>query len=561
MRKLPLCIPGLVILTCVLAFHPSYSRETIVKSRATPKLLLLVVFDQLRGDYLQRWSELYGENGFKKLMQEGRWYSNCHYPYSMTVTGAGHATLGTGCTPAQHGIVENDWYDRSTRTEAYCASMYDRYKMIPEGARSKAGKDSGGAPDRLMVPALGDVVKAATSNKGKVIGISMKDRGGVLPTGKKADICYWYDNNEGAFVTSSFYTDRLPSYMQQFNQQKYADKWFGRNWERLRTDIDYEKYSGPDDQTGEGTGTSQGRVFPHSMTGGLSKPGSKFYDAVYNSPFGNDLTWAAAKVVIENEQLGMDDETDYLAISFSSNDAVGHIWGPDSQEILDITLRSDRLIAEMIGYLDERVGKDNYVLALSSDHGVCPIPEIQQKLGLKPGRVEVKLTLKELETYLARKYPVNGKWIDAATGAGLYINHQSLKHAGIEKKQMETEIAAWFKSKDYVKEVFTRTEIMSTAPLEGFGEPIRLCFHAERSGDVFPVLQPYWFLSTYKTGTTHGSPHEYDTHVPLLFYGSKVNAGVSRERVSPQLAAVGLAATIGGKLEHSTVQIPGDLFK
>lgn len=561
MRVSPPWFVTLGLLLCVATLQLSSSDGSAKGVQAPPKLLVLVVFDQLRGDYLQRWSDLFGNHGFKRLMQQGRWYTDCHYPYSMTVTGAGHATLGTGCVPAQHGIVENDWYDRSIGASVYCATMGDRYRMIPAGSRSKAGKDAGGSPDRLLVPALGDLVKQVTNNQGKVIGISLKDRGGVLPTGKKADICYWYDNNTASFVTSDYYTDKLPDYMQKFNQTKYADRWFGRNWERFRTDIDYEKYSGVDDQPGEGTGVSQGRVFPHAMTGGLSQPGPKYYDAVYSSPFGNELTWAAAKVIIENEKLGSDTATDYLVVSYSSNDSVGHIWGPDSHEVLDITLRSDRLMADMLEYLDEKVGKGNYVLALSSDHGVSPLPEMQQKQGLKPGRLDVELTLKELEGYLTRLQPVKGRWIEAVSGAGLYLNRNTMKQAGVEQKQIEDEVAAWFKSKDYVQEVWTRTEMMSPDALKGFGEQIKLCFHPEKSGDIFPVLKPYWFLGKYKTGTTHGTPHEYDTHVPLLFLGEQINPGVSQERVSPQLAAVGLAATLGSKLQHSNVSVPVDLIR
>ncbi|HMO37508.1 MAG TPA: alkaline phosphatase family protein, partial [Gemmatales bacterium] len=193
------------------------ARSIEARQGKVPKLLILVVFDQLRGDFVSKWSELFGTTGFNRLKEQGAWFSNCHYPYSMTVTGAGHATMGTGCLPSQHGIVENDWYERTLPGEVYCAPFGDRYRMIPEGAKSKSGKSQGGAPDRLLVPTVGDYVKTSTQGQGKVIGLSMKDRGGVLPAGKKADICYWFDGSTGAFVTSNRYTDALPSYMQAFN--------------------------------------------------------------------------------------------------------------------------------------------------------------------------------------------------------------------------------------------------------------------------------------------------------------------------------------------------------
>lgn len=526
-----------------------------------PKLLVLVVFDQMRGDYLSRWEKLFGSDGFNKLTTEGAWFTNCHYPYSMTVTGAGHATLGTGCIPAQHGIIENDWLDRATGANAYCATQGKRYTMIPVGSKSKSGDGEGGSPGRLMVPALGNYVKTATNSKGKVIGLSMKDRGGVLPTGAKADICYWYDDTVGAFVTSNYYVDKLPDYMAQFNEKKMADQWFDKDWTRYRADINYADFSGPDDVAGEGTGYKQGRVFPHRMTGGDEKPGAKYYDALYTSPMGNDLTWEAAKVVLENEKLGQHDQTDYFVVSYSSNDSIGHVWGPDSQEVLDVTLRADKIIAEMISYLDARVGRANYVLALSADHGICPIPEMAKLQGHEGGRVDAAKTVLELELYLKGKYQTTGRWIEAVSGAGVYLKHQTVKQAGLSQEEAEKVIADWFMTKPYAGEVLTRTQMLSNEPLSDKGKMVKKCFVAERSGDVMPVFKPYWFLSKYTTGTTHGSPNEYDTYVPLVFFGGNIAPGKRTERVSPQLASVGLAHAIGQKVKDSNVTVPEGLFK
>jgi predicted AlkP superfamily pyrophosphatase or phosphodiesterase len=526
-----------------------------------PKLLVLVVFDQMRGDYLARWSSLYGNDGFNKLIREGASFTNCHYPYSMTVTGAGHATLGTGCVPAQHGIVENDWYDRSIPAGVYCATYGDRYGMVPRGAKSKSGAAAGGAPVRLLVPALGDYVKAATSNRGKVIGISLKDRGGVLPTGTKADFCFWYDNNAGAFVSSTYYADSLPRYMTEFNKSRFADQWFNKPWTRFRTDINYATYSSEDDASGEGNGEKQGRTFPHPMTGGVKKPGTKFYDAVYTSPFGNDLTWAAAKVVIENEKLGQDANTDYLVVSYSSNDSVGHAYGPDSQEVLDISLRSDMIVAEMIAHLDAKVGRQNYVLALSSDHGICPNPEIARAAGHQAARIDPKLEVVELEFTLKVKYKTTVKWIEAIHGAGVYLNRQAIRQSGLTPQQAEDVVAQWFLSRPYAQEVYTRSQIMSDSTLPVMGQMVRNCFHPDRSGDVMPILKPYHFISKYTTGTTHGSPNEYDTHVPLVFFGGNVVPGKHTEKVSPQLAAVVLGQAIGQTLRDSQVKAPGGLLK
>ena len=550
------------LFVCLIAWWASHlSTTSIVSPDHHPKLLVLVVFDQMRGDFLERWSSLYGPDGFNKLTSEGAWFTNCHYPYSMTVTGAGHATLGTGCLPSQHGIIENDWHDRTTGKNAYCATWGNRYRMVPDGAKSKSGKADGGAPNRLLEPALGDIVKEATSGKGKVIGISLKDRGGVLPTGMKADVCYWYDNNTGAFVTSDYYVGTLPACMKAFNKQKLADKWFGSAWSRFRTDLNYADYSGPDDVSGEGTGIKQGRTFPHPMTGGEDQPGSRFYDAVYTSPFGNDMTWAAARAILEHEKLGRGNHTDYLVISFSSNDAVGHVWGPDSQEVLDISLRSDLIMADMIRYLDAHVGRDRYLLALSSDHGICPLPEAASAKGQNAGRIDPVKEVLALELHLAAKFGFTGKWIEAISGAGLYLNDRTIKAAGRTYSDIEAEVAAWFSQRPYVQEVCTRSQMLHATGLSPLAQLNKNSFHPARSGDVMPLLKPYWFISKYTTGMTHGSPNNYDTHVPLLFFGSSVKPGKLNQKVSPQLAAVILAHSIDQKMPHARIEFVPEVFK
>ncbi len=533
----------------------------LAQSRNPPRLIVLVVFDQMRGDFLARWSSWYSSIGFNKLTSEGAWFTNCHYPYSMTVTGAGHATLGTGCTPAQHGIVENDWYDRSSGKTVYCATLGDRYRMVPEGSKSKTGKEGGGAPDRMLAPSLGELVKQTTKNQGKVIGISLKDRGALLPTGRKADICYWFDDNTGDFVTSNYYVDTLPAYMVKFNARKQANGWFNQDWVRIRKDISYDQLVGPDDVQGEGTGQKQGRIFPHPLTGGLATFGKEFYNAVYNSPMGNDLTWSAAQVVIDNEHLGKDAHTDYLVISYSSNDSVGHTWGPDSQEVLDTTLRSDVIMAEMIQFLDVKVGRENYILALSADHGICPLPEIARMQGHEARRVDPTKEVTHIEAHLTMKFGLFGRWIEGVSGAGLYLNYNTIKRAGKSRAEVESALAEWLLKQPYTLHVYTRSQMLSGAVLDRFGHMVKACFHPERSGDVMPVLKPYHFLSKYQTGTTHGSPHEYDTHVPLVVFGGGILHQKRDDLVSPQLAAVILAHTLGQAIPQSQVAVPEGLFK
>ena len=230
-------------------------------------------------------------------------------------------------------------------------------------------------------------MKAATSNRSRVVALSLKDRSAVLPAGRRPDACYWFDSKTGDCVTSTYYRERPHAWVDEFNRARPVDRFFGKDWERFRTDIDYVKHSGPDDVAGEGTGIAQGRTFPHPMTGGLKQPGRAYYEALANSPFGNDVLLDVAKLAVEREELGKRDDPDFLSISLSSNDLVGHTWGPDSQEVLDITLRSDRQLTEFLGFLDEQVGKGKYLLAITSDHGVCPLPELASAAGKDAGRI------------------------------------------------------------------------------------------------------------------------------------------------------------------------------
>jgi predicted AlkP superfamily pyrophosphatase or phosphodiesterase len=532
---------------------PLVAGETMAPSDA-PRLLVLVVFDQFRGDYLTRWQELFSPDGFNTLTRDGAWFTNCHYPYANTVTGPGHATLGTGCTPSQHGIIGNDWYDRSVSGMVYCASLGDRYRAVPTVGKKPP---AGGCPERLLVPTLGDVVKKATRSRGKVIGISLKDRGAVLATGRGADLCLWLDTASGNFITSEYYTGRLPSYMGRLNNRKLADRWFDLAWDRLRDDISYVQYSGVDDSRNEGTGIKQGRVFPHPMSGGEKKKGAKFYEAVYTSPFGNDLLWDAAKTVIQSEELGRRNTTDYLVVSFSSNDAVGHTWGPDSQEVLDVTLRSDLIVGEMIRHLDERVGRQHYVLALSADHGVCPLPE----LASRGSRVDTTDIGKKLEAHLSGKFGPVGKWIEAQSAGAVYLKRSTIKASGRPQAVVENAVAAWFRDQPHIQSVYTRTQLVSRDALDATGQQVKASFRSERSGDVFPIVKPYSLLGKGHTGTTHGSPHPYDTHVPLVIFGKGVVPGKRNELSSPQLAAVILAQAIGQKMPNSNVQMPANLFE
>jgi len=363
-----ICRQGLSLLfaACFLGFS---SAQAIAADPDQPKLVVLVYFDQLRGDYLSRWKDQFQDGGFRRLTGEGAWFTNCHYPYGYTVTGAGHASVATGCPPVLHGVVGNDWFDRAAGKSVNCVGA-DRYEQIPPKTvvdpddTTKKVSGGGVSPERLLRPTIADVLKKGTNQRGIVVSISGKNRGAALPAGQHPDAAYWMDSGTGQFVTSTYYRDVPHAWVVDFNRSKPADRWKGKTWERLRPDLDYTKLSGPDDMAGESKGAAgQGRTFPHPFepTDGKTKPA--YYSAVYSSPFGNELVLELAERAIVAERLGTDEIPDLLSLSFSSNDAVGHAWGPDSQEVLDVTLRADRIVSRLLSVLDQQVGKGRYVLA------------------------------------------------------------------------------------------------------------------------------------------------------------------------------------------------------
>ena len=356
------------------------------------RLAVLVVFDQLRGDYLERWRPLWGEGGFRRLQADGAWFTNCHYPFACTETGPGHATLATGRSPESHGIVGNYWYDRRAAAEVYCVAGTRPYQGVPAGA---AG-DGASTPERLLGPTIGDALRDATGGRGRIIALGLKDRSAVFLAGRRPDACYWFDHWTGGFMTSTYYRDGPHPWVAEFNRGRPADRWFGHDWTRLRPDLDYAAHSGPDDGPGEATGWMQGRTFPHPTTGGLNRlaggryDNRDYYGALATSPFANELLLELAKRAIDAERLGADDVPDLLGLGLSATDPIGHSWGPDSQEVLDAVLRADRLLADLLAHLDARVGAGRYLVVLTSDHGVCPLPEVARARGRDAGRVPAK---------------------------------------------------------------------------------------------------------------------------------------------------------------------------
>lgn len=543
----------------------SFSASGSVKS-PRPKLAVILVFDQLRGDYLERWKDHYGEGGLKRLMADGAWFTNCHYPYSDTLTAAGHASLATGSTPSRHGIVANDWYDR-VKGDMTTSVEDERCQITPLPAK----KQPGASPWRRREETIGDVLMK-THKMGKVASLSIKDRSAIMLAAVRAQICYWFSTEQGSFVTSTHYRDQPHRWVMAFNKTRPADRWAQEFWLPLMPNLDYAKYTGPV-VGAQGIGYLQGDAFPHPFFLAKEKSDQDYYNAVTNSPMGNELLLEFAKTCMESEKLGQGADTDLFCLSFSSNDLVGHCWGPDSPEVLDVTLRTDRLVKDLLDYLDAKVGRGQYVLAMSADHGVCPIPEVSAKLGKDAGRIAPDalktLALEALQATYAKDQP-KLPWLEAVYGPWLYLNRATLKEAKITAAQAEKTVADTLAKAPHVLAAYTRTQILDA---ELKADPLltrlRLTFDADRSGDVVVLPRPYSIISGSITApkaaayrTTHGSPHDYDTHVPLIVIGPNIRPGVHHERTMPQALAAILATALDLPLPAGSIaKVPAGTFR
>ncbi len=366
----------------------------------------------------------------------------------------------------------------------------------------------------------------------------------------RAHFVYWFSANPGGFGTSTYYKDTLHAWVKDFNKQAPQDQWFGKDWTTFRPDLESDKANGFNDPMLGGSGYGQGKTFPHAMKGGLDKVGKKFYEAVTISPYGNELLLALAKKAILAEKMGQGDETDLLTLSFSSNDLIGHCWGPDSREVMDVTLRSDVIVKELLDFLDANVGKGQYILALSADHGVCPIPEVAKLQGKDAGRVSADGLRKGGEDYLQASFAKDNKklpWIEKMSGSWFYFNRGVIREQGLSSSQVESALADWLVKQQGVQAAFTRSQVEGKPKLsDPTTEMVRLSFHPEVSGDVKVLLKPYHQFTidlvkspAYATG--HGSPYPYDTHVPLLVFGTGVHPGIHKERITPQAMATIMA--------------------
>lgn len=493
-----------------------------------PKLVVGIVIDQMRYDFLYRYYNDYSDRGFKRLMNDGFACQNNNYHYATTYTGPGHAAIYTGSIPAINGIVGNEWYELSGKM-MYVA---EDSTVTSVGTNTKSGQMS---PRNMLTSTITDQLRLSNNFQSKVIGVAMKDRGAILPTGHTANAAYWYEWETGKWITSSFYTKKLPAWAESFNNSGRAKELVNTTWQTLKP-IETYKASETDNQPYERPLTGEKNpTFPHKISS---------FNTLGHTPFGNTLTKEFALEAFRKENLGKGNFTDFLCVSFSSPDVGGHAFGPFSIETQDMYVRLDLEIADMLETFDKELGKGNYLVFLTADHGVADIPAFSKKNNIPAGNNPKGYHLQLANDALKKKFG-EGNWIKYMENEQLYLNHELLKQKNIPIKQVYDEIRYTFLPQ---KEVYTvvnlwDNEIDKTLP-NYYASLVKNIYHPKRSGDILIIMKPNWLDGFEKGGTSHGTPYAYDTHVPLLWYGWGINKGETYRRTH----IADIAATLASML-------------
>jgi predicted AlkP superfamily pyrophosphatase or phosphodiesterase len=547
----PLLLSLLLVVAAAAQRRPAAARPDAA-ANARPRLVLLIVIDQFRYDYLERFGDLFISGGLRRLLRDGASWTNADYDHAPTYTAPGHAALMTGTWGAENGIVANEWYDRTAGKRI--TSVTD------DAARTLGDASAPYSPRLLLASTLGDELRLATNDRAKVIGISVKPRSAILPVGRHASAAYWFSTQTGRMVSSSYYFNELPAWVARFNDARPADKFFGARWERLLPEAEYLRRAGPDAPPWEDmTRIPDTNTFPHTVTGGASAPGKEFYNALDYTPFTSDLLLDFAAEAIAHEQLGADDDTDFLSVSFSANDYVGHRFGPYSQEVMDVTLRVDRQIARLLAEVERRVGLRHTLVVLSADHGVAPIPAQAVAVSLPGRRVQRDEVLQAIRAAIATRYRRGGDadkqtdYVQSFINGQVYFNLPALRRDGVARTEIERVACEAVEQLPGVARCFTRAQMEAGAigPGDAVARRVLHGFNAQRSGDALVVYAPFAIQvapsdppSDPPSNATHGAPYSYDTHVPVIIMGRGVRAGRYSQAATPADIAPTLATLL-----------------
>ena len=497
-----------------------------------PRLVLVLSVDQMRFDYLTRFKPLF-RGGFRMMWERGAIFSNAHQNYACSETGPGHSVILTGRYPSHSGIVANTWYDTVSRG---WVNVVDDPVHAPVG-----GTGRGASPGNLLGFTVGDVLKKM-SPASKVVGVSLKDRSAVLLAGRRGDAAYWWESAHGGFITSTYYASAAPSWLAAFNHRHYPDRYAGKSWARLLPDeAVYLRYAGADAIVGEYD--NKDTTFPHALRG---PPSPAFYESFRRTPFADEMTLAVASEAMAAHDLGTDEATDILAVGFSATDAIGHTYGPGSQEAMDQVLRLDQTIERLFAEAERRAGPGRLLVVLSADHGSMPLAETLQAQGIDARRADPAVLVKAVEGALAERFRSADGIVAASDPPNFYLDLDRIRGRGLQRTDVEATIEKALLATGLVHAVYTHARLLGNASDE---EPyislFRNSFFQPRSPHIMPLLKEYVYLDHYPGGTGHGTAHEYDRHVPVVFMGPGITPGTYDAPVGPEHIAPTLGALLG----------------
>jgi predicted AlkP superfamily pyrophosphatase or phosphodiesterase len=504
----------------------------VIFPQSGPKLIVGIVVDQMRFDYLYRFRNNYTDSGFKKIMNDGANFTYAHLNYVPSNTAPGHATIYTGTTPFFHGIIGNDWYNRDSGKHIYCTDD-NRYKGL-------GGKDKM-SPLNLLSTTITDQLKLSNNSMSKVIALSIKDRGAILPGGRLADAAYWYNAENGNFMSSSYYMNDLPDWVKEFNNKKLPSKYSAMDWS-LSKPLDSYRSSFPDDSKMEPDLFKEGRSsFPHSLKN-INETDK--LELLKSTPYGNQLLLDFAEAVLNNEKLGQNNVTDFLTISFSSTDYIGHKYGPNSVEIQDTYIKLDQQISDLLNILDGKLGKGNYVLFLTADHGSAEIPElVNTKI---EQTISTKAISKSVKDFLIANYGTDKIFSDFSNKQ-IFLNNSIIREMKLNINEVRNKIAQHLKENfNYTLIIFTRDDLAGKISGRNENNFLLNGFNPVRSGDILIEFNPVSYFNLNGTDrATHGTAYSYDTHIPLLFYGW----GIKKQEINNPVYTIDIAPTIADLLK------------
>lgn len=531
----------LLVSSTVLAQTSNASPEI----KAPTKLVVGIVVDQMRYDYLTRFWDQYSDRGFKRLVSEGFIAKNNHFNYAPTSTGPGHASVYTGTTPATHGIIGNDFFDLASGSMVYCAGD-DQYASV--GVSGREGQMS---PHRLLTNTVTDQLRIHYKNKAKVISISVKDRGAVLPGGHTANAAYWFVGGaQGLWVTSSYYMPELPAWVADFNAKQSIAQ-YKKPWDLMLKEKEYTQ-SVADDNPYEGAFKGEEKpVFPHDLPALWEQNGG--FGILRATPYGNSMLTDFALEALKQESLGQDKVPDFLAISYSSTDYVGHQFGVDSREIQDTYLRLDLEIARLLKSLDKQVGVGQYTLFLTADHAAIPVPAYLKDQKIPAGYVDASAMKKEINQFVQARFGAD--LVANISNNQVFFNRQAIRDLGLDLDEVQGALADYLQDHTDVAHAYTARTLKSTEFVSGIPAILQMGYHKDRSGDVLFVYKP-GYISYSKTGSTHGSPEVYDTHTPLLMFGAGIQPGATAERTEISDIAPTISVLLGIAFPNGSIGQP-----